>query len=95
MVARYQEHSREVDQALDAAAEHWSLERMAVLDREILRLALAELWYDPSVPVEVSINEAVELAKNYGTEDSSRFVNGVLSRFAVDAARIREARPAK
>jgi N utilization substance protein B len=90
MIKRYQEHAEEVDKALDEAAEHWSLERMAALDREILRLALAELWHDPSVPVEVAINEAVELAKNYGTEDSGRFVNGVLSRFATDAARLRE-----
>ncbi len=90
MIQRFQEHAAEVDKALDEAAEHWSLERMAALDREILRLALAELWHDPSVPVEVAINEAVELAKNYGTEDSSRFVNGVLSRFAAEAARMRE-----
>jgi N utilization substance protein B len=90
MISRYQEHAAQVDKALDEAAEHWSLERMAALDREVLRLALAELWHDPSVPVEVSINEAVELAKKYGTDDSGRFVNGVLSRFAADAARIRE-----
>ncbi|MBM3269771.1 MAG: transcription antitermination factor NusB [Candidatus Sericytochromatia bacterium] len=95
MIQRYQEHAKDVDAALDEAAEHWSLERMAALDREILRLALAELWYDPSVPVEVAINEAVELAKKYGTEDSSRFVNGVLSRFAADAARIREKQQVK
>ena len=89
MISRYQEHAEEVDQAIDEAAEHWSIERMAALDRDILRLATAELRYDPTVPVEVAINEAVELAKNYGTEESGRFVNGVLSRFASDAARIR------
>lgn len=95
MIQRYQEHSQDVDKALDEAAEHWSLERMAALDREILRLALAELWFDPSVPVEVAINEAVELAKKYGTEDSGRFVNGVLSRFAAEAGKIREAHQIK
>ncbi len=95
MIQRYQEHNQEVDKALDDAAEHWSLERMAALDREILRLALAELWYDPTVPLEVAINEAVELAKKYGTDDSGRFVNGVLSRFAADAGKIREAHQLK
>lgn len=89
MISRYQGHAQEVDQAIDEAAEHWSIERMASLDRDVLRLATAELRYDPTVPVEVAINEAVELAKNYGTEESGRFVNGVLSRFAPDAARIR------
>lgn len=89
MIQRYQDHAAEVDKSLDEAAEHWSLERMAILDREVLRLALAELRYDPSVPMEVAINEAVELAKKYGTEDSGRFVNGVLSRFAPDAAKLR------
>ncbi|MBU6427714.1 MAG: transcription antitermination factor NusB [Cyanobacteria bacterium REEB65] len=89
MIHRYQEHSEAIDQALDEAAEHWSIERMAWLDRDILRLALAELQYDSSVPVEVAINEAVELAKKYGTEDSGRFVNGVLSRFAAEAAKLR------
>lgn len=95
MIHRYQEHAQDVDKALDDAAEHWSLERMAALDREVLRLALAELWYDPTVPVEVAINEAVELAKKYGTDDSGRFVNGVLSRFAADAGKIREAHQIK
>lgn len=95
MIQRYQEHAQEIDRALDEAAEHWSLERMAALDREVLRLALGELWYDPRVPVEVAINEAVELAKKYGTEDSGRFVNGVLSRFAADAGKIREAQHLK
>ncbi|MBI6546378.1 MAG: transcription antitermination factor NusB [Cyanobacteria bacterium NC_groundwater_1444_Ag_S-0.65um_54_12] len=89
MIERQQKHAREIDQDLDAAAEHWSLERMALMDREILRLALAELKYDLAIPVEVAINEAVELAKKYGTEDSSRFVNGVLARFAAEAAKMR------
>lgn len=89
MITRYQEHSEEIDQAIDQAAEHWSIERMAALDRDVLRLATAELRFDPSVPVEVAVNEAVELAKNYGTEDSGRFVNGVLSRFAAEATQAR------
>ncbi|MNF13167.1 hypothetical protein D3C80_2149120 [compost metagenome] len=62
---------------------------MASLDRDVLRLAVAELKYDPSVPVEVAINEAVELAKKYGTDESGRFVNGVLSAIAPEAAELR------
>ncbi|MNL28537.1 hypothetical protein D3C87_1501850 [compost metagenome] len=54
-----------------------------------MRIALGELKYAPEVPVEVAINEAVELAKKYGTEESGKFVNGVLSAFAKDAAKLR------
>lgn len=85
----YMEHAEEIDNKLDQAAKNWSLDRMASIDRDILRLALGELLYDPSIPVEVAINEAVELAKKYSTEDSSRFVNGVLSHFVADAAELR------
>lgn len=88
-IARYQSHHEEVDRALDAAMEHWTLDRLASLDRAILRLAIGELRYDTAVPVEVAINEAVELAKKYGTDDSSRFVNGVLARFADEGLQAR------
>lgn len=88
-IRRYFNHAEEVDQKLDQAAKNWSIDRMASIDRDILRLALAEMLYDPSVPVEVTINEAVELAKRYSTDDSSKFVNGVLSYFASDAQRLR------
>lgn len=89
LVEHYQSHKDEIDADLGKAAAHWSVERMASLDRDVLRLALGELKYDPSVPVEVVINEAVELAKKYGTDDSGKFVNGVLSAFADDAGKIR------
>ena len=92
-VQRYMDHKAEIDQKLQEAAQNWSVERMASLDRDVMRLAIGELLWAPQVPVEVAINEAVELAKKYGTQDSGRFVNGVLSRFAEEGARIRGGKP--
>lgn len=77
------EHFEEIDGRLAATSENWALDRMPVVDRAILRLAVYEMSYVDEVPVSVAINEAVELAKAYGGEDeSSRFVNGVLGRIA-------------
>jgi len=89
LIEQYTAHKDDIDGELGKAAEHWKVERMASLDRDVLRIALGELKYDPGVPVEVAINEAIELAKKYGTEDSGKFVNGVLSAFAGEAAKIR------
>lgn len=69
---------RELDDLLSRFSSEWTLNRMAATDRSILRLALYELLYREDIPVEVSVNEAVELAKKYGEEDSGRFVNGIL-----------------
>jgi transcription antitermination protein NusB len=71
-----------VDALVAGAALGWEIDRMAVLDRWILRIATYELTDEPEVPVAVVIDEAVELAKRYSTEDSGRFVNGVLSHIA-------------
>ena len=92
-VQRFLDHGAEIDAKLAEAAQNWSVERMASLDRDVLRIAVGELLWAPEVPVEVAINEAVELAKKYGTPDSGRFVNGVLSRFAEDGARLRGGKP--
>lgn len=92
-VQRYLDHKAEIDERLAAAAQNWSVERMASLDRDVLRIAVGELLWAREVPVEVAINEAVELAKKYGTLDSGRFVNGVLSRFADEAAGLRGGKP--
>ena len=73
-----------IDALLDAAAVGWDVERMAAVDRAVLRLATYELVERPEVPVAVVIDEAVELAKQYSTEDSGRFVNGVLSAVAAE-----------
>lgn len=77
------ERQREtVDDALRAAAEHWEIERLAATDRSVLRAAVAELIGRPTTPVRVILNEAIEIAKRYGSEESGRFVNGVLDRVA-------------
>ena len=77
------EHQADIDERLAATSENWSVDRMPVVDRALLRLAVYEMVYVDDVPVSVAINEAVELAKVYGGEDeSSRFVNGVLGRIA-------------
>lgn len=69
-----------VDRMLTACADNWSLERMAMVDRNILRLAAYELMFSERVPQLAAINEAIELAKLFGHRESSRFVNGVLDR---------------
>lgn len=69
-----------IDALIGEYAEHWPLDRMAVVDRNILRLALYELLWQLDVPPKVTINEAIEIAKKYGTQESSRFINGVLDR---------------
>jgi N utilization substance protein B len=67
-----------IDEAITLHAANWELKRMAALDRNILRLAAAELFFFSDVPFRVVIDEAVELAKTYGTDDSGGFVNGIL-----------------
>ena len=69
---------KSLDRALDEGAAHWKLERMAAVDRNVLRLALYELLHHPEVPPKVVINEALEIARRYSGEDSVEFVNGVL-----------------
>jgi transcription antitermination protein NusB len=64
-------------------SENWAVTRMPLVDRNILRIATYEILYDAEVPPSVAINEAVELAKVYGGEDSSKFVNGVLGKIAL------------
>jgi len=73
-------HLEELDALIVRYSEHWRLERMTAVDRNILRLAAYELLFQPDVPPKVAINEAVELAKRYGSENSGAFVNGLLDR---------------
>ena len=77
-----EEHREEIDPLIRKFADRWSLERMPVIDRNVLRMAVFELGHHPEVPVGVAISEAVELAKRYSTDDSGRFVNGMLGRIA-------------
>lgn len=72
----------EIDEILKASSENWSLTRMPLIDRTILRMAVWELLYNEDIPTSVAINEAVRLAKEYGGDDSSKFINGVLGKVA-------------
>lgn len=79
LLAGIQAHQSEIDRLIDQRAEGWGLDRLALVDRNILRLALFELLYTDTPP-EVVIDEAVELAKEYGTEQAPKFINGILDR---------------
>lgn len=76
-----------IDERIEAISEHWTVSRMPLVDRNILRLAACEILYADDVPASVTINEAVELAKVFGGQDSSKFVNGVLGKLADTYAR--------
>lgn len=73
-------HKTEIDQKIASFAEDWALERMANVDRNLLRMATYEMIYRPDIPGRVSLNEAIELAKVYGGDESAKFVNGILDR---------------
>ena len=74
------EHEGEIDAQISEVATNWQLERMAVVDRNILRIATYELLYRQDIPPKVSINEAIDIAKKYGDQDSGKFVNGILDK---------------
>jgi transcription antitermination protein NusB len=82
LVRGVEEHHEAVDALLRKFSEHWALERMPSVDRAVLRLGAYELGWEPELSSSVVINEAVDLAKQYSTKDSGRFVNGLLSRIA-------------
>lgn len=74
----------ELDEIIDRYADKWSLNRMPLLDRNILRLGIYELEYEGDIPASVTINEAVELANMYSTDDSGKFINGILGHLVRD-----------
>ena len=76
------DHREEIDELISSYAQGWVLDRMPNIDRALLRLAAWEILFNSEVPAAVAIDEAVELAKEYSTDDSGRFVNGVLGRIA-------------
>jgi transcription antitermination protein NusB len=82
LVETVESRGSEIDRIIGEAAIGWDVARMAVVDRNVLRLAVAELLDRPEVPTAVILNEAVELASAYSTDDSGRFVNGVLATVA-------------
>ena len=81
------EHQQEIDDRIQKSCENWSLSRMAVVDRNILRMAVAELYY-LNTPARVAIDEAVEIAKKFGGTQSPEFINGILDRVNKDSVNV-------
>lgn len=84
-VAGVLDHRKEIDRSIEKHSRNWSLPRIAAVERSILRIAAFEILHVPEIPVQIAINEAVELAKIYGGKDSSGFVNGILDQLARSA----------
>jgi N utilization substance protein B len=87
LVAGVASHQEELDAFIVRYSEHWRLSRMTIVDRNLLRLAIYELLYQPQIPPKVVINEAVEMAKRYGSEASGGFVNGILDQVRLAVGR--------
>lgn len=81
LVDLVQAHREELDENIKTAAAHWELDRMASLDRILLRIAMVELSYIPEIPMKVAVSEAVQIAAKFSTDSSSNFVNGILAGF--------------
>ncbi len=84
MVRAYADNKEGVDGLIRSSSHHWRLERMPIVDRNVLRVAIVELQTMTDIPKRVTLNEAVELAKRFGSEGSGSFVNGVLDRIATE-----------
>lgn len=78
LVTRTVEHVEEIDRWIQRHAEHWRLDRMAIVDRNLLRMATQEFLYDKETPKTVVINEAIEIARRFSTQESPQFINGIL-----------------
>ncbi len=81
------EHCEELDRLIERYSENWRLDRIDAIDRSILRMALFELLYCEDIPPKVTINEAIDLGKRYGSEDSGSFINGILDRIQNEVVR--------
>lgn len=82
------DHLTSLDELIARCSLNWKVPRMGIVDRNILRLSAYELAFESDVPSRVTLNEAIELAKRYGTEDSGAFVNGILDRIAQELGRV-------
>ncbi len=78
LVKKTAEHVEQIDQLIRRHAEHWRLDRMAIVDRNLLRLAIQEFLYSKDIPKTVVINEAIEIARRFSSQESPQFINGVL-----------------
>lgn len=81
------EHRLELDRLIEQYSEHWRIDRIDMVDRNILRIALFELLYCEEIPPKVTINEAIDLGKRFGSEDSGSFINGILDRVQNEAVK--------
>lgn len=88
LVRGVESHSKAIDELISRSSLNWKLPRMGRVDRCVLRLATYELAFESDVPSRATLNEAIEIAKRYGTEDSGKFVNGILDRIANDLERV-------
>jgi len=80
-------HLDEIDQKIQQVAAHWKMDRMASVDRNIMRFAVFELLYREDIPPAVTINEALEIAKKYSSSESASFINGLLDKIARDSGK--------
>ena len=85
LIKNFLMHQKEVDELLKNISSNWTQDRMAVIDRNILRLGISELLFDSTTPPKVVINEAIEIAKKFGTDESPDFINGVLDKILKDS----------
>ena len=92
LVAGVLDKRKELDQLIGTYATNWKVSRMPIVDRNILRAGLYELFWMADVPAKVTINEAVELAKAFGDEDASKFVNGILDKVLATESRLQAKR---
>lgn len=81
------EHGQEIDRLIEQYSENWRLDRMSMIDRNVLRMALFELLYCEDIPPKVTLDEAIELGKRYGSGDSGSFINGILDRIQNEVVR--------
>lgn len=86
LVRRVLEHRDEIDEMISRAAPQWPVSQLAPIDRNILRLAITEILMNNGAPIRAAINEAVELAKSFGSDNSAKFVNGVLGSISLSLA---------
>ena len=88
LVEGVDDHHIAIDELVGRCSLNWKVSRMGRVDRNVLRLAAYELAFEPDVPTRATLNEAIEIAKRYGSEDSGKFVNGILDRIAQELGRV-------
>jgi transcription antitermination protein NusB len=84
LVQQVVEHKEEIEQLIRTNVQHWEFDRIAIIDNILLRMGIGELLYFPDIPPKVTISEAIEIAKRYSTEQSGKFVNGILDAILIE-----------